>query len=81
MTRGLEPQIRVLDGVNTWSLIRPGHESSVGSAQLIRIWELLRSQGGRGEREKTTGQVQQGQFSLDDSCCQTDPIFMLYIIY
>ncbi len=28
----------VLDGANTWSLIRPGHESSVRSAQLIRRW-------------------------------------------
>ena len=32
----------VLDGANTWSLIRPGHESSVGSAQFIRRWGLLR---------------------------------------
>ena len=32
---------RVLDDGNTGSLIRPGHESSVGSAQLIRRWGLL----------------------------------------
>jgi hypothetical protein len=32
----------VLDGANTWSLIRPGHESSARSAQLIRRWGLLR---------------------------------------
>ncbi len=40
LERGLE--MRVLDGVNTWSLIRPGHESSVGSTQLIRRWGLFR---------------------------------------
>ncbi len=34
--------MRVLDDVNTWSLIRPGHESSARSAQLIRRWGLLR---------------------------------------
>jgi hypothetical protein len=34
--------MRVLDGANTWSLIRPGHESSVRSAQLIRRWDVLR---------------------------------------
>ncbi len=35
---------RVLDGANTRSVIRPGHElheSSVGSTQLIRRWGLL----------------------------------------
>ena len=32
---------RVLDDTNTRSLIRPGHESSVGSAQLIRRWGLI----------------------------------------
>jgi hypothetical protein len=31
----------VLDDTNTGSLIRPGHESSVGSAQLIRRWGLI----------------------------------------
>ena len=31
----------VLDGVNTRTVIRPGHESSAGSAQLIRRWGLL----------------------------------------
>ena len=39
MIRGLE--IRVLDGTNTHSLIRPGHESSGGSTQLIRRWGLI----------------------------------------
>jgi hypothetical protein len=34
--------MRVLDGEKTWSLIRPGHESSVRSTQLIRRWGLLR---------------------------------------
>ncbi len=34
--------MRVLDGANTWSLIRPGHESSARSAQFIRRWGLLR---------------------------------------
>ena len=38
-TKGLE--IRGLDGVNGQSLIRPGHESSPGSVQLIRRWGLL----------------------------------------
>ena len=32
---------RVLDGANTRTVIRPGHESSAGSAQLIRRWGLL----------------------------------------
>jgi hypothetical protein len=32
----------VLDGANKWSLIRPRHESSARSAQLIRRWGLLR---------------------------------------
>jgi hypothetical protein len=32
----------VLDGVNTWSLIRPEHESSLRSVQLIRRWGLFR---------------------------------------
>ncbi len=32
---------RVLDDANTHTVIRPGHESSVGSAQLIRRWGLL----------------------------------------
>ena len=32
----------VLDGANTWSLIRPGHESSTRYAQIIRRWGLLR---------------------------------------
>ncbi len=40
MTGGF--QMRVLDDVKTWSLIRPGHESSVRSAQLIRRWGLFR---------------------------------------
>ncbi len=33
---------RVLDGANIRSLIRPGHESSTGSAQLIGRWGLFR---------------------------------------
>ena len=32
---------RVLDGANARTVIRPGHESSPGSAQLIRRWGLL----------------------------------------
>ncbi len=36
---------------------------------------------GQGGQEKTLGHVQQGRFSLDDTCFQTDPFFMLYIIY
>jgi hypothetical protein len=32
----------VLDGANTWSLIRPGQESSTRSAQMIRRWGLPR---------------------------------------
>jgi hypothetical protein len=32
---------RVLDGVNTLVIIRPGHESSTGPVQLIRRWGLL----------------------------------------
>ncbi len=32
----------VLDGENTWSLIRPGHQSSTRSGQLIRRWGLIR---------------------------------------
>ena len=32
---------RVLDVANTRTVIRPGHESTVGSAQLIRRWGLL----------------------------------------
>ncbi len=32
----------VLNGVNTWSLIRPGYESSVRSSQLVRRWGLPR---------------------------------------
>ena len=31
----------VPDVTNTCVVIRPGHESSVGSAQLIRRWGLL----------------------------------------
>jgi hypothetical protein len=34
--------MRVLDGANTWSLIRPGYESSARSAQLIRRWGMFR---------------------------------------
>jgi hypothetical protein len=34
--------MRVLDGANTWSFIRPGHESSVRSVELTRRWGLLR---------------------------------------
>ncbi len=34
-------ETRVLDDANTGTVIRPGHESSVGSAQLIRGWGLL----------------------------------------
>ena len=34
--------MRVLDGANTWSLIRPGYDSSVRSAQLIRRWGMPR---------------------------------------
>ncbi len=40
MTGGF--QMIVLEGVNTWSFIRPGHESSTRSVQLIRRWGLLR---------------------------------------
>ena len=40
MTRGLE--MCGLDDSNMRSLIRPGHESSVGSSQLIRRWGLIR---------------------------------------
>ncbi len=36
----------VLDDTNTWSLSRPGHESSVRSVQLIRRWVFLRGSGG-----------------------------------
>ena len=32
----------VLDGTNTLSLIRPGHECTVRSAQFIRRWGLFR---------------------------------------
>jgi hypothetical protein len=34
--------MRVLDDSNTWSFIRPGTESSVRSAQLIRRWGMRR---------------------------------------
>ena len=34
-----------------------------------------------GGEEKTSGHVQQGRFSLDDTCFQTTPFFMSYIIY
>ena len=34
--------MRVLDDTNTWSLIRPGHESSTWSVQFIRRWGLVR---------------------------------------
>jgi hypothetical protein len=34
--------VRVLDGANTWSLTRPGYESSARSAQLVRRWGLPR---------------------------------------
>ena len=46
---------RVLDGTNTRSRIRPGHESSEGSAQLIRRWGLLMdlSLGQRTGEEKS----------------------------
>jgi hypothetical protein len=40
MARGLG--MSVLDDSNTWSLIRPGHESSTMSTQLIRRWGLPR---------------------------------------
>jgi hypothetical protein len=40
MTGGLE--MCVLDDTNTRSFIRPGHESSVRSAQFIPRWELIR---------------------------------------
>ena len=30
---------------------------------------------GRGGKEKSAGHVQQGRFSLDDTCFQTDPFF------
>ena len=39
MARGLE--MRVFDGVNVQTIIHPGHESSVGSVQLIRRWGPL----------------------------------------
>ena len=32
---------RVLHGANTSTVIHPGHESSVGSVQLIRRWGLI----------------------------------------
>jgi hypothetical protein len=32
----------VLDGTNTLSLIRPGHECTVRSSQFIRRWGLFR---------------------------------------
>ena len=39
----------------------------------------LSAQGRQGPdgfgEEKTPGQVQQGRFSLDDTCFQTDPFF------
>jgi hypothetical protein len=34
--------MRVLDGSNTWSLIRPGYESSPRSVQLVRRWGIHR---------------------------------------
>ena len=34
-------EMRVLDGANTRTVIRPGHESSAGSTQLICRWGLL----------------------------------------
>ncbi len=43
----------VLDGTNTWSLIRPGHESSVRSTQLIRRWVIFL--GGRALLDAKTG--------------------------
>jgi hypothetical protein len=50
--------MRVLDGANTWSLIRPGHESSTRSAQLIRRWGLLReSARGKRKRQGTVSRV------------------------
>jgi hypothetical protein len=30
----------VLDDANTWSLVRPGYESSPRSMQLVRRWGL-----------------------------------------
>ena len=38
--------------------------------------------GGRGRgRENTRGHVQQVRCSLDDASFQTDPFFMLYVVY
>jgi hypothetical protein len=34
--------MRVFDDTNTWSLIRPGYESSERSAHLVRRWGLTR---------------------------------------
>jgi hypothetical protein len=34
--------------------------------------------GDRGGEEKRPGHIQEGQLSMDDTCCQTVPFFMLY---
>ena len=44
---------RVLDDAKTRTVIRPGHESSAGSVQLIRRWGLHMGSGQRTGEEKS----------------------------
>ncbi len=68
----------VLDGINTWSLIRPGHESSVRKEFLGRLWMFfLGGRGGKRNRQDSTDE----SFSQDDTRFQTSPFLMLYFMY
>ena len=50
----------------------------LGSLWMVFLWVPW---GGWGRGRETSGHVQQGRFSLDDTRSQITPFFVLYIIY
>jgi hypothetical protein len=61
----------VLDGANTWSLIRAGYDSSTVSVQLGGT-----GRGRENVRSRSTGSVFAGRHSFLNI-----PIFLFYILY
>ena len=53
----------------------------LGGLWMFFLWGPSRGGDGGGEEKSSTGYVQKGRLSLDDTRFQTDPFFVLYIIY
>jgi hypothetical protein len=77
-SNAMDLRMGTVQGVYSWG-------SALGDGDLMRRCFRVDcgcfSWGGGGGKEKASGHVQQGRFSLDDVRFLTDPFFLCYILY